>query len=148
MARSKESKHSKVDRREPAQQATSPTQDEAPEESDVEVPNADGQDSDASELEKDATEEELEHLVFGDSAGFREGLRDYGLDQEEEDVEEGANNNTDLAGLDDAAVGQTMYLYTTRLNHLTPSSSSSPILVTTKMHTNHLRRLTTWTTTM
>ena len=57
-----------------------------------------------SQLEKDETEEELEHLVFGDSAGFRERLRSF----PQEDAAEGADdeNITGLEGLDDAEVGQ------------------------------------------
>ncbi|GAB7365044.1 hypothetical protein MBLNU230_g5825t1 [Neophaeotheca triangularis] len=106
MARSKANKAPKVDRREPVHQPASPIQDEVQEDSDVDVADADDQESDGSELEKDAAEEELEHLVFGDSAGFREGLRDFGLTEEEEfETEEGAGNDTtDLAGLDDAAL--------------------------------------------
>ncbi|OJD37080.1 wd40 repeat-like protein [Diplodia corticola] len=50
--------------------------------------------SDAADMQKDATEEELERLVFGDRAGFREGIQNFGRrgelvvadgEQEEED---------------------------------------------------------------
>jgi U3 small nucleolar RNA-associated protein 18 len=56
------------------------------------------------EMEKDETEEELEHLVFGDSAGFRERLKSFPQDdaagvEDEQDM-------TGLEGLDDAEVGQ------------------------------------------
>jgi U3 small nucleolar RNA-associated protein 18 len=67
--------------------------DESQDESDVEI-KVDG------EIEKDETEEELERLVFGDSAGFKAGLRDF---DNEDDVEE--EDDTGLEGLDDAAVG-------------------------------------------
>ncbi|KAK3697061.1 U3 snoRNP protein [Vermiconidia calcicola] len=52
------------------------------------------------EPEKDETEEELEHLVFGDSVGFREGLQKFrqGEQKEEEETLVG----TGLEGLDDA----------------------------------------------
>ena len=71
-------------------------QDEA-DDSDVEI---------RIEQEKDETEQELERLVFGDSAGFRRGFEDVALqDSADEDVEEG--ENTGLEGLDDADVGQT-----------------------------------------
>lgn len=150
MARSKANKAPKGDRREPVHQPASPIREEVQEDSDVDVADADDQESDGSELEKDAAEEELEHLVFGDSAGFREGLRDFGLTEEEEfETEEGAGNDTtDLAGLDDAAVGQTMYFYSVATDVLTFFSSSLPILGTTKMRTNLLQRPMTRTTMM
>lgn len=57
------------------------------------------------DLEKDEMEEELERLVFGDSVGFREGLQDFGQEDEEggeeQDEEDGT---TGLEGLDDAQV--------------------------------------------
>ncbi len=53
------------------QKLPSPTQDEA------EVSSEDERMSD-SEPEKDATEEELEKLVFGDNAGFREEIQTFG----------------------------------------------------------------------
>ena len=90
------SKQIKVADRRAVQQPTPPTQDEA-DNSDVEV---------RIEQEKDETEQELERLIFGDSAGFREGFKDVALqDSADEDVEEG--ENTGLEGLDDADVGQT-----------------------------------------
>ena len=55
------------------------------------------------EPEKDEAEEELEHLVFGDSAGFRDHLRHFshkGAKDSEED-----QDATGLEGLDDADVG-------------------------------------------
>ena len=56
--------------------------------------------------EKDESEEELERLVFGDSAGFREGIQNFALvaDDEEQD----ANGRTGLEGLEDADVGQAL----------------------------------------
>ncbi|KAF7185774.1 putative U3 small nucleolar RNA-associated protein 18 [Pseudocercospora fuligena] len=90
MAKSKQVKASK--RQEIVQQPTPPAQDEEMEdESDVEIV-VDG------EMEKDETEEELERLVFGDSAGFREGLKDFDAEEVEEQEEDG----TGLEGLDDA----------------------------------------------
>ena len=65
-----------------------------------------GEDSDVEfvldgEIEKDESEEELERIVFGDSAGFRSGLKEFALaKQEEEDVD-----RSGLEGLDDADVG-------------------------------------------
>jgi U3 small nucleolar RNA-associated protein 18 len=68
-----------------------------------------GDDVDGSD--KDSTEEELERLVFGDSSGFRDGLRSFaqadqiGKGKElvlaEEDVEDG---QTGLENVDDADV--------------------------------------------
>ncbi len=58
------------------------------------------------EPEKDETEEELEQLVFGDSAGFRRGLTAFANDQDGE--EEDAQADTGLEGLDDADVGQAL----------------------------------------
>lgn len=56
-----------------------------------------------SEPEKDETEEELEHLVFGDSAGFRERLKSF----PQQEISVGAEDleGTGLEGLDDADVG-------------------------------------------
>lgn len=57
-----------------------------------------------SEPEKDETEEELEHLVFGDSAGFREWLKSFPQQEATEGTDEQVG--TGLEGLDDADVGQ------------------------------------------
>ncbi|KAF2766544.1 WD40 repeat-like protein [Teratosphaeria nubilosa] len=53
------------------------------------------------ELEKDETEIELERLVFGDSAGFREGLR---VAEKEDEVDVDEDGDTGFEGLDDAAL--------------------------------------------
>ena len=84
------------------QQPTPPTMDEAADDSDVEF-QLDG------EPERDETERELERLVFGDSAGFREGLDNATLDDEvsePEDEEDEEGQPSGVEGLDDAAVGQ------------------------------------------
>jgi hypothetical protein len=82
-------------------------EDEA--ESDVSVVEEEYNDSEIESdaegaVEKDETEEELEHLVFGDGAGFRERLKsfpqgDVSRGEDEQDI-------TGLEGLDDAEVGQ------------------------------------------
>lgn len=94
------SKAAKKHQQQSVQQPTPPTQDEAVDESDVDIIMD-------SEAEKDEAEAELERLVFGDEAGFREGLRDLGSEDEDrdEDAGEGAVR-TGLEGLDDADVGQ------------------------------------------
>ncbi|KAK0283686.1 U3 snoRNP protein [Friedmanniomyces endolithicus] len=74
------------------QQPTPPEQGEDEDESDVEDARDGG-------WGKDVTELELDRLVFGDSAGFRAGLGDVAL---HEGVEEGADDDTGLGGLDDA----------------------------------------------
>ncbi|KAI7101624.1 hypothetical protein KC324_g20961, partial [Hortaea werneckii] len=83
------------------QQPTPPTMDEAADESDVEF-QLDG------EPERDETERELERLVFGDSAGFREGLDDASQDDEaseqEDEEEDGDGQPSGMEGLDDAAL--------------------------------------------
>ncbi|KAK5129340.1 hypothetical protein LTR08_003570 [Meristemomyces frigidus] len=84
---------SKAKGAEMVQQPTPPTQDE--EDSDIDI-MVDG------EEDKDATEQELERLVFGDSAGFREGLRDFALDQQESGSESEEDAQAGLEGLDDA----------------------------------------------
>jgi hypothetical protein len=63
-----------------------------------------------AELEKDEAEEELERLVFGDSEGFREGLRDFKLDDDE--VEEDGNDSdaSGLEGMDDADVSHSLHI--------------------------------------
>jgi U3 small nucleolar RNA-associated protein 18 len=58
-----------------------------------------------AELEKDEAEEELERLVFGDSEGFREGLRDFKLDDDEAEEDGDESDAQDgLRGMDDADV--------------------------------------------
>ena len=74
----------------------------------------DAEDEDSSEididvdgdLEKDEAEAELEQLVFGDSAGFRERLKDFS--QEVARDEEDGQDITGFEGLDDADVGQAL----------------------------------------
>ena len=78
------------------QQPTPPTQVEEDSDIDIEVDGVE---------EKDETEQELERLVFGDSAGFREGLRDFALDRQESESEDGEDAAVGLEGLDDADVG-------------------------------------------
>lgn len=56
--------------------------------------------------DKDDTELELERLVFGDSAGFREGLQSSAL--ADRAVEEDDGEAAALDGLDDADVGQAL----------------------------------------
>ena len=48
----------------------------------VELPDAPSDFDDADPIEKDATELELEKLLFGDETGFREGLKSYRDDDE------------------------------------------------------------------
>lgn len=54
---------------------------------------------------KDETEIELERLIFGDSAGFRKGLKGGALQAQDEHDEE---DEMDMNGLDDADVGQAL----------------------------------------
>lgn len=77
---------------------------QSPNDSNSEVDEEEVGPEDASDLddEKSETEQELERLVFGDSAGFREGLRDFRIEDEDE---EEAEPSSGLAGLDDADVG-------------------------------------------
>ena len=56
------------------------------------------------EQEKDEAEEELEHLVFGDSAGFRRGLKTLSVEEQLRDATD-AQNVTGLESLNDAEVG-------------------------------------------
>ncbi|KAK0268813.1 U3 snoRNP protein [Friedmanniomyces endolithicus] len=74
------------------QQPTPPEQGDDEVESDVEYGQEGGR-------LKDVTELELDRLVFGDSAGFRAELGDIEL---QEGVEQGADEDTGLGGLDDA----------------------------------------------
>ncbi|KAK4548952.1 hypothetical protein LTR36_008725 [Oleoguttula mirabilis] len=83
-----------VKEREMVQQPTPPTQGESDEESDVDIV-LDG------EPAKDDVEQELERLVFGDSVGFRDGLRDVAL-VEGESADEDEEGATGFQGLDDA----------------------------------------------
>jgi hypothetical protein len=107
MAKSKQAKASKK-QEETVQQPTPPVQEESDAGSDVEFVT-DG------DMEKDEAEEELERLVFGDSEGFREGLKDFKLN--DEDAEEGEDGDAQggLEGLDDADVCGTMDFQPSRL---------------------------------
>lgn len=64
-----------------------------------------GSESDDEENEKDETEVELERLIFGDSAGFRDRLKGSALAVREEEED---NEQPGLDGLDDADVGQAL----------------------------------------
>jgi hypothetical protein len=106
MAKSKQARAAKK-QQEIVQQPTPPAQD-----SDGEMQEMVEEEDDESEaeiivdgeIEKDETEEEeLERLVFGDSTGFREGLRDFDA---EDTSEPDYDATTGFEGLDDAQVGQ------------------------------------------
>lgn len=56
-----------------------------------------------ADSEKSEAEEELERLVFGDSAGFRQQLKDFAVKDATEESD--ALEITGLEGLDDADVG-------------------------------------------
>lgn len=58
------------------------------------------------DAEKSETEEELERIIFGDSAGFRQGLKNSAL--ERVDQEESSDDATGLEALADADVGQAL----------------------------------------
>jgi hypothetical protein len=107
MAKSKQAKASKK-QEETVQQPTPPVQEESDAGSDVEFVTE-------GDLEKDEAEEELERLVFGDSEGFREGLKDFKLN--DEDAEEGEDSDAQggLEGLDDADVCGTIESRSQRL---------------------------------
>jgi U3 small nucleolar RNA-associated protein 18 len=97
MAKSKQAKAARK-QEETVQQPTPPAQEGSEDGSDVEFVTE-------AELEKDEAEEELERLVFGDSEGFREGLRDFKLDDDDvgEDGDE-SDAQDGLEGMDDADV--------------------------------------------
>jgi U3 small nucleolar RNA-associated protein 18 len=97
MAKSKQAKAAKK-QEETVQQPTPPAQEGSEDGSDVEFVTE-------AELEKDEAEEELERLVFGDSEGFREGLRDFKLDDDEAEEDGDESDAQDgLRGMDDADV--------------------------------------------
>lgn len=60
-----------------------------------------------NEIGKDESEEELEHLVFGDSKGFGSGLKTF-LAEKDRQVDDNAQFGTGLEGLNDAEVGQAL----------------------------------------
>lgn len=86
--------------------AASPTSDDSD-------PSFEGIDSEES-LEKDETELELEKLVFGDEAGFQEGLGAYkrkfrtivreGVEEDQRGVEQLDELGEGIEGVDDADV--------------------------------------------
>lgn len=93
----------------------------------------DGEESDSeeldSELEKDETEKELERLVFGDVEGFKESLKDFQLEDEDDAGDVGLRDTTGLEGLDDAAVGHHHNVFTHKMcNALKVGSFSLPTL--------------------
>lgn len=137
MAKSKQAKANKKQEK-TVQQPTPPAHDASDEGSDVEFVTEGG-------LEKDEAEEELERLVFGDSEGFREGLRDFNLDDAE--VEEGEDESASedgLAGMDDADVCATTIIPLLLLDSADFCySSSSPILHLPRTLTKHQRTPTT-----
>jgi len=97
MARSKQAKAARK-QEETVQQPTPPAQEGSEDGSDVEFVTE-------AELEKDEAEEELERLVFGDSEGFREGLRDFKLDDDKaEEIGDDSDAQDGLEGMDDADV--------------------------------------------
>ncbi|KAI5363876.1 putative U3 small nucleolar RNA-associated protein [Septoria linicola] len=100
MAKSKQGKAAKKQQQEVVQQPTPPVQDDDMD-VDVEEDESEAEIVVDGEIEKDETEEELERLVFGDSVGFRDGLRDF---DREDEQDEAADNDatTGLEGLDDA----------------------------------------------
>lgn len=133
MAKSKQAKVAKK-QEESVQQPTPPAQEASDDGSDVEFVTE-------TELEKDDAEEELERLVFGDSEGFRDGLRDFKLDDEdaEEGEEEGGDAENGLEGMDDADVGGTLESKSMEAVSLTCRSFSSPILRLQRTRTKHPR---------
>jgi U3 small nucleolar RNA-associated protein 18 len=79
--------------------------EETQEESDVEMGEEYGDDGEPEIIDED--ELELERLVFGDSAGFREGLKGFTGDKAQRDevaVDSLEDSGTGLEGLDDAEV--------------------------------------------
>jgi len=102
MAKSKQAKAARK-QEETVQQPTPPAQEGSEEGSDVEFVTE-------AELEKDETEEELERLVFGDSEGFREGLRDFKLDDDEAEEDGNDSDASGLEGMDDADVSHSLHL--------------------------------------
>ncbi|KAJ9626382.1 U3 snoRNP protein [Taxawa tesnikishii (nom. ined.)] len=84
------------------QQPTSLTQDEGSDAEDGYMQPDMGMDVD----DKDAGEEELERLVFGDSVGFREGIQNFAVPEDDMDGEEAVveTDGTGFEGLDDAAL--------------------------------------------
>lgn len=133
MAKSKQAKAAKK-QEESVQQPTPPAQEASDDDSDVEFVTE-------GELEKDDAEEELERLVFGDSEGFRDGLRDFKLDDGEADEgeEEDGDAENGLEGMDDADVGGTLEPKSMEAVLLTRRSFSSPTLRLQRIHTKHLR---------
>jgi U3 small nucleolar RNA-associated protein 18 len=110
MAKPKQAKVAKK-QEETVQQPTPPAQESSDEGSDVEFVTD-------AELEKDEAEEELERLVFGDSEGFREGLREFKLDDgEDEENGEESNAQNGLEGMDDADVRLSLGERPTWINH-------------------------------
>lgn len=102
MAKSKQAKAARK-QEETVQQPTPPAQEGSEEGSDVEFVTE-------AELEKDEAEEELERLVFGDSEGFREGLRDFKLDDDEAEEDGNDSDASGLEGMDDADVSFPLHM--------------------------------------
>ena len=92
----------------PRKRSRKPKEDKRPEpEEDYQLEAASSEDEDV-DLGKDATEEELEKLVFGDSIGFREGVKSFTLEANrlgrESDGEEVSEEGSALEDVTDADV--------------------------------------------
>jgi len=91
----------------PRKRSRKPKEEKGPEpEEDYELEVASSEDEDV-DLEKDAAEEELEKLVFGDSIGFREGIKSFALEanrlgggSDREEVSEEGSAFEDVADAD------------------------------------------------
>ena len=82
--------------------------------------DTDGGESDVS-MEKDATEEELEKLVFGDAEGFHRNLKSFKTSDPSRAIISGEDrpqgiNDDDLKGLSDADVSK-MYVRSASSTH-------------------------------
>ncbi|KAK4909741.1 hypothetical protein LTR28_000141 [Elasticomyces elasticus] len=113
MARTKLQKPSS-NRTETVQQPTPPMQDE----DNVELSGSDmpSNGSDVEIQEPDATELELERLVFGDSEGFREGIKNFSTSQEVEIAYEDVEEDGGPEGLNDADVAELFFTDTRPLD--------------------------------
>nr|POE93494.1 putative u3 small nucleolar rna-associated protein 18 [Quercus suber] len=85
----------KAIRRKRLQQPTPPANDESDQDLAEQESEQESEDDELDlevkldgERTKDQTEEELERLVFGDSAGFRDGLKDFVLDDDDDNKQE------------------------------------------------------------
>ncbi|OCL01251.1 WD40 repeat-like protein [Glonium stellatum] len=90
----------------PRRRSRKPKEDKLPEPEEDHIVGSASSEDEGFDLEKDTAEEELEKLVFGDSIGFREGIKSFALEEGRIDIasdeEAASEEDSALEGVSDA----------------------------------------------